>query len=135
MKRALPYILTLPLLAAFACLEGGANQNGSRAGNKDGGVQLWLGEIAVDADGRFFLSRSDQHLVVGDLEVGTLDVIDEIRVPDVLAFAPDGSPGFFAVNVAIDEQSQILETVTSYDLATRSIVLSVNILIFCELLL
>lgn len=122
MKRALPYILTLPMLAAFACLEGGANQNGNHAGNKDGGVQLWLGEIAVDADGRFFLSRSDEHLVVGDLEIGTLDVIDEIRVPDVLAFRPDGSPGFFAVNVALGKESQILETVTSYDLSTRSIV-------------
>ncbi|MEQ8280372.1 MAG: hypothetical protein RMA76_13650 [Deltaproteobacteria bacterium] len=119
MKRNL--LVCSSLLLAFACLEGGSNLNGQRSGNREGGIQLWLGDIAVDADGRYFLSRSEDHLVVGDLQLGSLSVIDEIPVPEVLVFRPDRTAGFYAVHVEVDQDGTPRETVTSFDLDRRAI--------------
>ncbi len=121
MKRNLRLLVCSSLLVGFACLEGGANQNGQRSGNREGGIQLWLGDIAVDSGGRYFLSRTDDHLVVGDLEIGVLSVVDEIPVPEVLAFRPDRSAGFFAVNVEVDGDGVPSETVRSFDLDDRRV--------------
>lgn len=121
MKRNLRLLLCSTLLVGFACLEGGANQNGQRSGNREGGIQLWLGDIAIDSDGRYFLSRTDDHLVVGDLEIGALSVVDEIPVPEVLVFRPDDTAGFYAVNVKVDDDGTPRETITSFDLDRRAI--------------
>lgn len=136
MKRRHTFLLALAIIAG--CIEGGANQAGRRAGNRDGGLQLALGELAVDLGGRYFLSRSDGVLVVGDLQTRTMERLDALPAPDVLGlWAHTSRPGIFLLTWLEDASAPALdggearegtpglrETLLSYDLEGRSVVWS-----------
>jgi hypothetical protein len=134
MKRRHSFFFALAIVAG--CIEGGANQGGRHAGNRDGGLQLALGEIAVDLGGRYFLSRSDGVLVLGDLDTRTMERLDALPTPDLLAFWTHTSrPGFFLLTWVEDASAPAIEegearegppslhqTLLSYDLEARRVV-------------
>lgn len=87
------------VLALAACSEwqtggniGGANQNGRGPGNRQGGLALANGEVAVHAHGHFFVTVKDGTLVVGELGGANVRALDGIGTPRRIAFW-EGSAG------------------------------------------
>ena len=74
------------LLCLPACVEGGLNQNQVGPGNQDDGVDLRTGDIAVDPNGVYFLSRSDDSLLYGDIHAGDAGLLEGIEAPSRVAF-------------------------------------------------
>lgn len=125
-------VVYLSLASFLGCFEGGANFHGQSAGNNDrGGVDLagsrdsvWddtsatggdhegFGELAVDPEGRWFLSRVGPQLVVGDVAAGTTAVVEGVSRPSRLAFAWR-APRFYVT-------SETSRAVAAYDARTRA---------------
>lgn len=125
-------VVYLSLALAIGCFEGGANFHGQSAGNNDqGGVDLagsrdsyWndtsatdgnhegFGELAIDPEGRWFLSRVGSRLVIGDIAAGTTATVEGISRPTRLAFG--GHAARFFVT------SETTRAVTAYDARTRA---------------
>ncbi len=124
MKRS--FRLLVPLFAVIiapSCYEGGSNDNAKGPGNQPGGVAVALGEIAVDAGGRYFLSRSGTRLVVGDLSTQFMRTIDKIENPSLVAFwSSDQGSGIYTIS-----HQETSETVVSYDLEHDSIVWEITL--------
>jgi hypothetical protein len=75
-----------PMLVSCT-IEGGWNQNQQQPGNNDDGVDVGMGKIAVDPNGRYFVSRRGEHLMYGDLESGESKILLGVEYPERLAFA------------------------------------------------
>jgi len=114
LHRSISLSLSITFLLA-ACLEGGANQGGRQPGNTEGGIDVGLGEIAVSADGRYFLSKSNGYLVVGDLETRSMRALTGLPQADLLAFWPEGA-GIYVVSSPETFGSGQPERVLAYDL-------------------
>lgn len=118
--------VALALAIIGGCIEGGANNGGKKAGNQDGGVLLAIGDIAIDPHGRYFLSRSDGQLVVGDLDTQAMEILTDLPGPDILGFwAHSADSGFYLVSWTpppTGSTSDGVERVLSYDLVKRRIV-------------
>lgn len=78
--------LCFSLLTA-ACIDGGLNQNEQRPGNQEDGTSLVFGDVAVDPSGRYFLSRSDDQLLYGDIETGRAHLLPGLAAPLRVAFS------------------------------------------------
>lgn len=102
------------MLIAPSCYEGGSNNNAKGPGNQPGGVAVALGEIAVDAGGRYFLSRAGTRLVVGDMKTQFMKTIDRIKNPALVAFwSSDQGSGIYTISL---DSTGMGELVSSYDL-------------------
>ena len=104
------------LLAAITlsqCIEGGLNQNERAAGDGDEGVNVAFGEIAIDPTGSYFLSRTDDALLRGDLKTGLTSTLSELSSVDRVAFAHEGHT-IFVTRTLSGSEGQLLR----FDLAT-----------------
>ncbi|MCS6899686.1 MAG: hypothetical protein RMJ98_08345 [Myxococcales bacterium] len=91
---------------------GGANEGGKAPGSGDTGIDLAVGEIAVDPQGRYFVSQVDGKLKVADLDSLRFREIKGLPKPTRLAFWPASvGQGFFLLSTTESE-----EEVISYDL-------------------
>lgn len=91
---------------------GGANEGGKAPGSGDTGIDLAVGEIAVDPQGRYFVSQADGKLMVADLDSRRFREIKGLPTPTRLAFWPTSvGQGFFLLSRAGSQ-----EEVISYDL-------------------
>jgi hypothetical protein len=95
------------------CIEGGLNQNERAAGDGDEGVNVGFGEIAIDPTGSYFLSRTDDALLRGDLKNGVISTLAQLSAVDRVAFAHEGHTIF--VTRTLSEGDGML---VRFDLAT-----------------
>lgn len=65
---------------------GGANQGVRAAGNRQGGIALEEGEIAVAPNGRFFVTLKNAQLAVGDVGSERAEVLQDIASVERVAF-------------------------------------------------
>lgn len=108
----------LPVMLASGENIGGANSGNQAPGNGDEGVQLALGDIAVDPQGKFIVSQAKGQLRVATMTDRTFRLVEGVPSPRVLAFWPAArGSGFFVVATAGTG-----EEVISYDLSTRRVV-------------
>ncbi|MEW5851292.1 MAG: hypothetical protein AB2A00_21065 [Myxococcota bacterium] len=115
MQRLL--VMTLAATASLmACAEwktggniGGANQGVRAAGNRQGGLALEEGEVAVSPDGSYFISLKDGRLVLGDVGGDRTRKPADLPAPTRVAFWPRGQ-GVFILSTATGTQ-----TLASYD--------------------
>jgi hypothetical protein len=99
---------SLAAVIAFAnCVEGGLNQNEREAGDGDEGVSVGFGEIAIDPTGAYFLSRSDEALVYGDLATGATKVLTQLSSVERVAFAHKSS-ALFATRSFSEERGRLV---------------------------
>lgn len=117
-------LLTLAVTFTLsACLEGGANQGGRQPGNTEGGIDVGLGEIAVAADGRYFLSLSNGYLMVGDLQTRSMRALEGLPKADLLSFWPEGA-GIYLISYPQTLTEGATERVLSFDLAEDRVIWS-----------
>jgi hypothetical protein len=91
--------LSLASLQLAACLEiGGLNQNEQSAGSQDGGVNVQLGDIAIDPGGRYLLARANAALVFAALDGGEPRKLVGVDTPVTLAFDGPGDVVFVATD-------------------------------------
>lgn len=76
-KQKLSYVWSAAALLVCLCLliadsmgsetpnDGGYNRGQQQSGNAEGGTRIWLGYIAVHPSGKYFVSRSQESLVLG----------------------------------------------------------------------
>lgn len=78
-------------LSAAGCeLEGGLNDNQITPGNNQDGVNLKYGEVAIDPTGDFFISKTGDCLLHGELDQATACTLPDISRPERLAFGKNG---------------------------------------------
>jgi hypothetical protein len=78
---------------------GGQNNAEKSAGNSDSGIDLQLGEIALEKQGNYFLTQRDDHVVVGDLETKRYRDIPELVHPGRVAFwEQEDKHGFYLIS-------------------------------------
>ncbi len=90
-SRALLLTVIFTGLSAAGCeLEGGLNDNQITPGNNQDGVDLKYGEIAIDPTGDFFISKTGDCLLHGELDRSTACTLPGISRPERLAFGGRG---------------------------------------------
>jgi hypothetical protein len=96
------------------CIEGGFNQNERAAGDGDEGAKVGFGEIAIDPTGAYFVSRSDESLLYGDLKLGSTSLLEQLSSVERVAFAHEGHTIFVTSSLA-QERGRLVR----YDLSSR----------------
>lgn len=87
-RRRIGFVYALVVLCALGCQPiGGLNTNQKQPGSGDEGVDLAWGEIAVDPQGKYFVSSMDNGLLMVELDSGNQKEILEGFEPARLAFA------------------------------------------------
>src|SRR5690606_32564301 len=101
-------------LLAAGCAEwktggniGGANQGVRAPGNRQGGIMLEDGDVAVSANGKFFATLKDGRLVLGDVGGKDARVLESLPRVERVAFWEhgDGEGVFILANGERDAAS------------------------------
>ncbi len=117
-------IVTMLVTSSFqGCgFDGGLNQNQHTPGNEENGVSLSLGDIAIDPSGTYFLSSSEEKLILGNIDSGRVEVLPGITDPHRLVFG--GGDLIFVTSFA--KRGQLI----GYDIRTKETVWKKDIDIF-----
>ena len=114
----------LPVMLASGENMGGANQGGAAPGSGKTGVDLAVGDIAVEPGGAYFLSRQGSTLLMGDLATRRVEALAALPAPDRVAFwASVSGRGFFLLSQSVHGE----ETVLSYDVDRRAVAWKVSL--------
>ncbi|MEW5850874.1 MAG: hypothetical protein AB2A00_18960 [Myxococcota bacterium] len=118
-------------LLAVGCAEwktggniGGANQGVRSPGNRQGGIMLEDGDVAVSANGKFFATLREGRLVLGDVGGTTARALDSLPRVERIAFWPhgDGEGVFVLAGAQRDGTDGQPERVISYNRAEDRVV-------------
>jgi hypothetical protein len=114
----------LPVMLASGENMGGANQGGAAPGSGKTGVDLAVGDIAVEPGGGYFLSRQGSALLIGDLETRRVESLPGLPSPDRVAFwSSVNGRGFFLLS----KSGYGSETLVSYDVDRRAVAWKVSL--------
>lgn len=98
------FLLSGVFVAVLGCSEwqtggniGGANQGLRGPGNRQGGIALSKGEVAVDARGRLFATLEDGRLVVGTMDSQTTQTVDVDDVQRVAFWEGQDTDGVYVL--------------------------------------
>jgi len=100
---------------------GGANQGARAAGNRQGGIALNEGEVAVAPNGRFFVTLQKGELVVGEVGASQGEVLRDISRVERVAFwtAQDGDGLFILSGGKKTGEDGKPESITSWSRAEK----------------